>query len=105
MAVEDHEVHPMVQHSKVVYGCWNKPRTRKNYKVIVKVSDDMGYYSQAVQEIPSVMSILCRNTGHYSKDPNGHYSWKDDPSCEGCNPLNKDHEYIERMRRLVEREV
>ena len=106
MAVENHPTHQKVIHKKVRYGCWNLSREQREYRVPVRLYDAVGnYLGMGTQAIPPVMSKLCRNTGDYSKDANGQYSWKPDPSCEGCDLSNKDHEYISKMRGLVEKEV
>lgn len=106
MAVENHKVHEKVKHSNVSAGCKNLPRTPKPYTVAVKLYDQEGnYVGTGTQTIRPVMSVLCHNTGEYSKDSDGKYSWKEFKECEGCNPINRDWEYIYRMRSLVEREV
>lgn len=106
MVVENHSVHKKVKHDKVVYGCWNAKRDRRSYRLPVRLYDAEGnYVGMGVDEIENSMSVLCRNTGEYSKDRDGKYTWKEDKNCEGCNPLNKDNSYIARMRSLVEEEV
>ncbi len=106
MAVENHATHKSVQHDRVIYGCWNLHREQRPYTVPVRLFDGSGnYIGMGTQTIAPVMSKLCRNTGDYSKDANGEYSWKEDQNCEGCNPINKDHAYITKMRRMVEQEV
>lgn len=106
MAVENHPVHDKVRHGKVKYGCWNKSREQREYHVPVRLYDANGsFIGHGTEIIKPWASPLCRHTGEYSKDENGTYSWKEDANCEGCNPINKDHAYITRMRRLVEQEV
>lgn len=106
MAVETHPVHEKVKHSNVSAGCKNLSREQKPYIVSVKLYDQEGnYVGEGTQSIQPVMSVLCHNTGQYTKDENGSYSWKEYPECEGCNPINRDWLYINKMRSMVEKEV
>lgn len=102
MAVENHPVNEGCKiGSDYRAWCWNKPRTRKPYRVAIHLYDDTGNYAgSGSHEIPPVMSLLCRQLGERT---NG--GWVERDECRGCSPDLKDHEYISRMRGLHEEEM
>ena len=91
MPVEDHPVHPSVQHTQLLAGCHSKSREVSGYWAQDGFSlhgrSENKYGITLFKFIPHQMSKLCRQI-------------MDLPECAGC-VAEKDVDYINKMKELI----